>query len=825
MLFFGAGNINANPQAFDFFEKKIRPVLVANCYECHSPESEKIESDFLLNTREGIRKGGATGRDSIIPGDVESSQLIGAIRYDDENLQMPPEGMLPEAVIRDFEKWVEMEAPDPRDGRSRLPREIEAESHWSFQPLKKPEQPDVKDKSWPRDRIDFFSLARMEEAEVRPVADAGRSTLIRRVSIELAGLPPTMEEVNDYVKDPASDREAFEKVVDRLMKSQGFGERWGRHWLDVARYAESSGYTRNMLYPYAWRYRDWVIEALNKDMPYDEFVTKQIAGDLLPFDSLEQRDDQRISTAFLTIGPKTLNEGVPLLFELNVADDQIDATCRAFLALTANCSRCHDHKYDPIPTRDYYALTGIFRSTHHLAATETNVRFEHGQARPIGKDGEKLHLEIEEATKKKDGIQVKYLAAVKVRNECRDSLKEKGVDWEKNPTPELEEAEKEFRKFYDMVQAAQKAIPDPPNYAMSVKDARILDEEKWKAEFEKNSKEKKPTYPRIQNSPLFEKGVHNSPKDEVPRGVLTLFDDQFSAPPISDNESGRLQLAEWLTDEKNPLTSRVIVNRVWHHLFGIGLVDTVDNFGLLGSKPSHPELLDDLAIEFMEDGWSVKRLIKRILLSRTWQLSSAVDEKAQKADPDGRLRWRFTPQRLEGEVIRDVILFTGGNLDQKPPNGSQVLDVALTQPKKQQREIGRRDYYTKDVDQTVKYRSVYLPMARGGIFDVLKVFDAPDPNLVVGARKLTTVPSQALFLMNSELATEQAASLAGLVLGNSKDLNAQIDFVFQRIFSRLPDGSERQTVKNFFEGSPPTEELWAQAVQAMYCSGEFRTLY
>ena len=298
---FGVASLSANPQSFDFFEKKIRPVLVANCYECHAPDSETIESDFLLNTREGIRKGGASGRDSIIPGDVESSQLIAAIRYDNENLQMPPSGKLPDSVIRDFEKWVAMGAPDPRDGQSRLPREIEAETHWSYQPLKKPGQPVVTDSQWPRTRLDHFVLARLEAEKIVPVKDADRSTLIRRATYELIGLPPTLEELNEFLDDPAPTDVAFEKVIDRLLADRSFGERWGRHWLDVARYAESSGYSRNMLYPYAWRYRDWVIKAWNDDLPYDEFITMQIAGDLLPFETIEQRDEQHISTAFLTI--------------------------------------------------------------------------------------------------------------------------------------------------------------------------------------------------------------------------------------------------------------------------------------------------------------------------------------------------------------------------------------------------------------------------------------------------------------------------------------------------------------------------------------------
>ena len=784
-----------------------------------------MESDYLLDTREGIRKGGASGRDAVIPGDVESSQLIAAIRYDNEDLQMPPGGKLPDEVIRKFEQWVKMGAPDPRDGKSRLPREIEAESHWSFQPLQETEVPEVKDKDWPRSRIDSFVLARLENEGLAPVEDADRASLLRRASLELIGLPPTPDELDAFLSDPSPDAVAFEKVVDRLLANPGFGERWGRHWLDVARYAESSGYSRNMLYPYAWRYRNWVIDAFNDDLPYDQFVMQQIAGDLMPAENAEQADRQAMATAFLTIGPKTLNEGVPLLFELNVADDQIDATCRAFLALTANCARCHDHKYDPIPTSDYYALAGIFRSSKNLAGVATNVRFEHEGARPLGEDGEKRLADIATAEKKVEEVSETYKELLKVRDAARQPLTDAGTDWKKEPTPELVAAEKEVQDWQDVMREAKEAVPEPPFFVMAMEDARVIDAEKWQAEFEEDRKKKLPTDPRILDSPLYENGVHSSPKEPVPRGTLTLFSDHLEARSIDANESGRLQLAGWLVDERNPLTARVFVNRVWHHLFGSGLVDTVDNFGLLGSSPSHPELLDDLAGEFMDDGWSMKRLIRRMVLSRTWQLSSSVDGKALAADPGGKLLWRHRPQRLEGEAIRDSILAIGGGLDRTRHEGSQVYDIAMLQEKAQQREIGRRDFYTSQVDPDVTYRSVYMPMARGAIFDIFKTFDSVDPNLVVGDRKEITVPGQALYLMNSDLVRQQSEALAQSVVGTKGELSEQFDHVFRTVFGRLPGDGERNILTSFFDGSSPTAETWAIAIQSLICSGEFRTIY
>ncbi len=812
--------IRAADPANTFFETKIRPVLVEHCYECHSSGAKEIEADFLLDTRDGIRKGGASGRDAVIPGDVEGSQLISAIRHSNEKLQMP-EKRLPDVVIADFEKWVAMGAPDPRDGISRLPREIKAESHWSFQPLQQPELPEVRDPTWPRGRIDAFVLAKLESEQLKPVGDADRMKLIRRASLELIGLPPTREEAADFVNDPVDTPKAFAKVVDRLLADPGFGERWGRHWLDVARYAESSGYSRNMLYPYAWRYRDWVIDSMNSGLRYDDFIRHQIAGDLLPADSQETKDKQMIATGFLTIGPKTFNEGDPLLFSLNVADEQIDATCRAFLALTANCSRCHDHKYDPIPTRDYYALAGIFQSSKNFAGSETNVRAEHARGWPLGPDGAEQERKVADATKKADEIQKEYLEFVKVRNEMRKKLEDQKIDWKKNPTPEYSKAEEKIQAYVKQVQAAKAAIPELPEYAMAMGEGDRISQEEWKKAFDENSKAKLPTYPRIADSPLFEKGVHKNPLDPVPRGVLTLFEEQLQSHPVEEGDSGRLALAEWLTDSKNPLTARVFVNRVWHHLFGTGFVDTVDNFGLLGASPSHPELLDDLSIRFMAEGWSAKKLIREIVLSRTWMLDSTVDVAAHNADPGSRLLWRFPPQRLEGETIRDSILAVSGTLEKGNPGPSQVFEISKQQQLGRQREIGRRDYYTKDATEDVNHRSVYLPMARGAIFDSLKIFDAPDPNLVVGDRKVTTVPSQALFLMNNEFVLKNVRVLAEAVAKLEGD---QVSQLYAIVFTREPTEDERKTLEGFL-GDQPGVDDWAQAIQAMLCTGEFRTVY
>lgn len=825
----------ADSERFQFFESRIRPILAAKCYSCHSSKAKDIKGDFLLDTRHGIRKGGASKRDAVIPGDIEGSQLIEAIRYANEKLQMPPKGRLPDSEIADFEKWVGLGAPDPRDGISKLPREIAAENHWAWKRMLKHSLPEVKAADWPGDPLDHFVLVKLEAKGMRPNPEADRRTLIRRATYELTGLPPTPAEIAAFLKDDRNTSEAFADVVDRLLADSGFGIRWGRHWLDVARYGESSGYSRNMLFPHAWRYRNWVIDSFNRDKPYDHFIREQIAGDLLPSESYAQKEDQLLGTAFLTVGAKTFNEGNELLFRLNCSDDQIDVTCRAFLALTVNCARCHDHKYDPIPTKDYYAMSGIFQSSRNLAGSETNVRNEHSEAYPLGPDGWNILTKIERAKKKADETQARYLELVKKRNALRDPLVKKGINWKKNPTPELAMAEAEVQAFQAKVKEARAAIPDPPQYAMAVLeglsgkeavefDDFIKSEKDAIAEMKKAKKRPKdptPVRPKIKDSPLYDKGLHDSPLNPVPRGALSMFD--FRTPTIGTNETGRLQLANWITDQRNPLTARVYVNRVWHHLFGRGLVETVDNFGALGAPPSHVKLLDTLALDFMADGWSTKRLIRRILLSRTWRQSSAHNARFAAQDPDSRLLWRFAPQLLEGEAIRDSILAVSGSLDPVHLETSQVAEISKQQALGRQREIGRRDYYMKDVKWDVKYRSIYLPMTRGVIPDMLATFDAADPNLVVGARKLTIVPTQALYLANSQMVVEESVKIAKRIL--SRPSAEQVDTVYELILGRLPEADERETVEKFLQRSNDEQKTWARVCQTLICSGEFRTLY
>ncbi len=565
-----------------FFEKKIRPVLATRCYSCHSAKSKKPKGGLLLDTKEALRAGGESGR-AIVPGQPKKSLLIQALYHAEKGLRMPPSEKLPDPVIADFEQWVRMGAPDPRTGGVPLVRtEIDIEKgrqFWSFQPPRRHAPPQVRNASWPRSDSDRFLLAGMEARGVRPVADADHYALLRRVYFDLIGLPPSPEEVEAFAGNP-SPRE-FEAVVDRLLASPHFGERWGRHWLDVARYGETSGRQNNFNYPHAWRYRDYVIAAFNNDKPFDRFVREQVAGDLLPphpplspdggaegrvRGGPRQQADQQIATGFLALGPKPHGERNAQQFQMDVVDEQIDALSQAFLGLSAACARCHDHKFDPIPQRDYYALAGILRSSETCYGTIRVIQclypsplleFTRESGLPAG-------LPPLTAEERKD--LERQVAEIRERRERQTKA---GLSITGQEFNRLAISEGRLANY--------NADGTPKLLAMGVRER---------------------TTPV--DSPLYNRGEIDKPGETVPRGLLQVLTRQPVAIPTG--HSGRLELAEWLASPHNPLTARVFVNRVWLHLFGRGLVSTPDNFGATGLRPSNQELLDDLAVSFMEDG-------------------------------------------------------------------------------------------------------------------------------------------------------------------------------------------------------------------------------
>jgi hypothetical protein len=800
--------VRLDPKGVEFFEKRIRPVLVKNCYSCHSGSAKKVEAGFVLDTRAGLLKGGQSGP-AIMPGDDNDSLLMEAIRY--EGLEMPPTGKLPDEVIADFATWIRMGAPDPRTGPVRQGpiNYAEARKYWAFQPPKKHAPPIVQDAAWPRGEIDQFVLAGMEKNDLRPVDDADRHTLLRRVSFALTGLPPTAEQISAFSKDASP--EALAQVIDKLLESPQFGERWGRHWLDVARYGESTGQERNRPYPHAWRYRDYVIDSFNKDKPYDQFIREQIAGDLLPAKDAAERNEHLIATGFLAIGVKGLNERNREVYLMDIVDDQIDASTRAVIGLTVACARCHDHKFDPIPTTDYYAMAGIFRSTDVLAGVVPQRAAKKGGAiKPelmtlsavgpvsaeVRQEQQKKIVALEADLREAQAELRKLQSGGKPKEELSPKKaakqKKKAAKQARNA---IARAEDEVQRLQDELADLRRGGPKSSDQAMGVEDGE-----------------------RPNDCQVCIRGEVSDRGPSVPRGFVTVMGQ--AKPNISPGASGRLELARWFTSRQNPLTARVAVNRIWHHLFGTGLVPTTDNFGAMSEPPSHPELLDTLAIQFMDDGWSVKKMIRRIMLSRVYQLSSQHHEANFEADPENRYLWRMSRHRLEAEAIRDAILSASGQLDLKRPAGSSVTQLG-------DREIGQnRDLSA--LASGARYRSVYLPIIRQAMPDSLSLFDAADPSLVVGARDATTVATQALYLLNSPFVSEQAQKMAERLLGERElDDPGRIALAYRLALSRLPTKEEVERSISFVREYPASQPgpAWAALCQALFASAEFRYAY
>ena len=818
----------------ELFEKQILPVLTNTCFDCHSKETD-ISGGLELDSPVGMMRGGESGA-VIIPHDPDKSLLIRMLRHESGLSAMPPDEKLDNEQIAAFVEWIRLGAPDTRKSTGPTAQEERfeaAKQHWSLQPPRAVEPPAVKQADWPRGTIDRFVLARMEQNGLSPVADANRRTLIRRVYFDLIGLPPSPEEVEQFLAD--SSPQALETVIDRLLSSPQFGERWGRHWLDSVRFAESSGMEFNFTYPHAWPYRDYVIDAVNLDKPYDLFLKEQIAGDLLPpgeDDTPEMVEDRLIAPSILAFGVKRHTGGAA--FQLDMVDDQIDTVFRSMQGLTVNCARCHDHKFDPIPTRDYYAIAGIFTSTQPLYGTikqtYSNVITD---LLPIGPNGAEMHAKAEEHQKTVEEADKNLTAkreeltkateeekAATAKKEEADKLVQmQTAELEDGPKPEatasLDEANTALQTITEQVaklkgevttletQVAdlKKAAPPRPTYAMSARDKEKPDD-----------------------TTIAIRGNPSQRGEKVPRGFLSAVNVP-GAKPVDPAHSGRLELAEWIANPANPLTARVQVNRIWHHLFGRGLVATTDNFGVLGREPTHPELLDYLALQFMEQGWSVKQAIREMMLSRAYQLSSARNDAGIENDPNNLYLWRATPRRLEAESIRDSILAVSGQLDASRPVGSTVTPLG---------DKLVRGIPLEQLLPPSNHRSVYLPVVREYVPEIFDLFDFPSPAMVAGHRDVTNVPAQALYLRNSDFVTEQARHAAQRLLDSPDattdeqraDLAAQ--WALARPLTEEQRTSAVQLVEKIKQAAPDDEQAsvtaWAVWFRTLFATAEFRYL-
>ncbi len=832
-----------SPEQLNFFEQKIRPVLVSNCYQCHSAEAKKLAGGLRLDTREGMLKGGTSGQAAIVPGDPDKSLLIKAISYTDPKLQMPYGGKLADAIINDFKQWVKIGAPDPRQNQSANTTKpqpydfVEAKKFWSYQPVKNISPPPVKNTAWLRSPIDNFILAKLEEKMLMPVGDADKRTLLRRATFDLTGLPPMPREVEEFLQDRSAN--AFEKVIDRLLSSRHYGERWGRHWLDLGRYADTAGDNSDFPVPSAYKYRNYVINAFNQDKPYDQFIREQLAGDLLASRTEAEKFEQITATGYIAISRRFGSRDT----DHNLAiDDTIENVGKAFLGLSVNCARCHDHKFDPIPTKDYYALYGIFNSARY-AFPGTEIYPHPHSLTPLvsGAEAERLQkyqTELGELDRKKEACQVERgIVRGKQLQQAPEVLAKgisKGIKTDQIgreiPVGKLIEEDQDDRNL-KAAEASPRSV-EQINADLAVIKNRMLELD---AEVPRIEKAYAVTEGNPHHARIHRKGDPKNLGDEAPRGFLQILGGQIL--PSDCKTSGRVELANWISDAKNPLTARVMVNRIWLHHFGKGIVATPNDFGIRGKAPTHPELLDYLATQFIEDGWSIKKMHKLMMLSHAYQLGSlefrvssfenppvqtAQNSKLETPNPklnteidvSNEYLWHFNRRRLDAEEIRDAMLMVSGALDRS-------VGEAHPFPPENTWKYSQHNPFVATYDHN--QRSVYLMQQRIRAHPQLSIFDGADTNSAMGERVPSTTPLQALFMMNDPFIHKQADILAVRVGMAFNDDTRRIEYAYRLAFGRVPSLTEIKLALDYLRDIRPNlhelklpEEEQTRAALASY---------
>ena len=927
-----------------FFESRIRPVLVQHCYECHSSQADELKGGLSLENAASLVKGGDSGT-AVVGGKPGDSLILDALKYD--GMEMPPAGKLPESVIKDFEKWIAMGAPDPREGEAAKVHKAAAidiaagRKFWAFQPPVKSAAPAVKDTDWPATFIDRFVLADLEAAGIFPSPEIDKARLLRRVRYDLTGLPPTEAELYSFLSD--SDPQALAAVVDRLLASRSSAEQWARHWLDVARYADSNGGDFNATFHDGWRYRNYVIDAYASDMPYDQFVREQLAGDLLPSESEEDRVRGLIATGFLVVGPKMLSERDKLKLKMDVVDEQVDTVGKVFLGLTLGCARCHDHKFDPIPTTDYYALAGIFRSTDCLdgeiqqyvsdyvrrplpippehAAALAKHEGEKGELKKQLKSAQDGLKKSETALKsvKTGGLQVVVddVQATKVgawkasvftkpfvgEGYRHDDQKDKGSKTIRYVPSLPEPGLYEVRLAYTASGGRASNVPVTVQHADGKSDLSLdqrkapgidgqyhaigqfrfdpatesfvelgttatdghviadtvafvaVDEladiggtadkapleaalktsqEQVKA-IEKQIKTHDTSAPppaptaiaireatgKIADCEVCVRGEPRQLGPSVPRGFLQVA--MIGEPAAIPKEaSGRRELADWLADSRHPLTARVYVNRVWQKLMGEGLVRSVDNFGELGERPTHPQLLDTLTVEFIEHGWSTRWLIRQIVLSQVYSQDSRDRPDVFDQDPENHKLWRANRKRMTAEQLRDSLLVVSGQL--QPSDASSPV-------KGMGKLVDDNKPDAKGYEGSESFvRTIYLPIIRNEIPALLTVFDFADPDFVVGRRETTTIPSQALMMLNNPFVAKVASQATDQMLREASPSDDQrLEWAAVHLWGRSAGPTEQAKIREYLDQERPAgaddaavRKAWGRTVHAMLTSTEFQ---
>jgi len=901
LLALPASGRSAEPDAaaLEFFEKEVRPLLVTHCYECHADGEHS--GGLALDSRAGLLAGGDSGP-ALVPGKPEASRIVEAVRYTNPDLQMPPQTRLSAAEVAVIERWVAAGAADPRlppaaaGGGGPVGMSLdEGRKFWSLRPIARPEPPAVSRGDWVRTPIDAFVLAALEKAGIDPAPPADRRTLLRRVTFDLTGLPPTPAETEAFLADDTP--EAFDRVVERLLSSPDYGVRWGRHWLDVARYADSNGLDENLALGNAWRYRDYVVDALNRDTPIDRFLVEQLAGDLLP----DAGPESVTATGYLVLGAKVLAEPDRDKLVMDTIDEQLDALGKGMLGMTLGCVRCHDHKFDPLTQADYYALAAIFRSTRTFADTATGA-IKHWHEHPLATDDEREAIKKvdEEIAKLKQAASsfrseatakiraaareraADYLAACTgfapdapltevgsvggplglhpyILHHCRLHLVYHADDPLFAPWHELAAAgdragiERHYRTLFAEAEAAWRAareadpkaerladprleaaraalhdaagflaVPPKPEFAF---DPDTLAEYHRLQEAARIVESRAPDLPAAMavddaevhaEMPIHVRGNHRNHGRPVPRGFpQVMLAAHAAAGSLPAGSSGRLELARWIADPEHPLTSRVFVNRVWRWHFGRGIVGTTENFGVLGDRPTHPELLDWLARRFTGSGWSLKDLHRLILASNTYRMASShpAAEASAAVDPENRLLWRFPLRRLEAEEIRDALLATTARLDRGL--GGKTVPLRNRQFVFDHTSI---DHTTYDSLR----RAIYLPVIRNNLYPLFEQFDFPDPTMPTGSRAATVVAPQALFMLNSPLVMDSAAAWARALLATAATDAQRVRTAYETAYARPPTPAETDRALEFLAASPAdAERAWAVWCQGILAANEF----
>jgi hypothetical protein len=869
-----------SPEPVDFFETRVRPVFEEKCYTCHSRTAPKLMAKLDLSTVDGFSRG-ADGVPIVVPGEPENSRLIRAIEYQ-SRIKMPPTGKLTNQQIADITAWVKMGAvwpemtalPNKNSVRVEVekgPFTAEQRGYWAFQPIRDRPVPKVNHQEWPMNAVDHFLLPKLEEKGLTPAPRVDRGTLLRRATFDLTGLPPTPKEIDDFLSD--SSPNAFAKVVDRLLASPRYGEQWGRHWLDVARHADSNGTDVDIKFPYSYRYVDYVIEAFNSDLPFDQFIKEQLAGDLLPSEKPGEVNVRGIvATGFLALGPKPLAERHKKKMIYDIADEQLNATSVAFMGLTVGCARCHDHKFDPIPTRDYYSMASIFASTKSVTKVDTEERADLYLVPLVSKDVygryelhqskiESKSIELESLISQELMAYVSKLqqrladymmtaAGFRKPQDLSGSIVETWIEYlkpsdafrphleawwaavKRGPAAAQERARsykeefesfatqwaQETREWCQKVAEALASSKQPPKKAaftagknrffaevLLQKDSpfalpqTVLDSNEkvrvLRAELDSLKKTSPPAPPMAcavsegsaVEPHVFIRGDVESPGERVPKQFLTILAGENQQP--IQGRSGRLELAEWLASANHPLTARVIVNRIWQYHFGYGLVRTANNFGKMGDRPTHPELLDYLAKRFIAGGWSIKAMHRLLMLSSAYQMSSLGNQAHAEIDPENQLLWRFNRRRLDAEEIRDGLLAIEGSLDLAmgaiPQNGTGVENTGEA---------------TRGTDLTpFRRRTVYIPLRRANPSTFLTLFNFGDATTPGEGRIRTTIAPQALYLMNSEFMSDRSAGLAKKLLSQQSSDEARIRAAYQLIFGRWPGLQERDSWVHYLD--------------------------